>query len=183
MARIPLQNPASATGSNKQIFDHLQKALGVVPNLSKALGNSPAALQAFAGFNGALAGAKLSGTTRELIALLTAEENSCNYCLSAHTVLGKGAGATQEQIDAARQGKSSDPKTAGALNFAKALLETRGGVSQGDVDAARRVGLSDAELTEVVAVVSLNIFTNFTNRAFDVDIDFPLVEAGVEARA
>ncbi len=177
MARLAIQNPQSATGSNKEIFDFLQKNLGVVPNMTKVMGNSPAVLQAFAQFNGAMGGAKLDAKVREAIALLTAERNTCTYCLSAHSVLGKLAGLTPEQIGEARNGAAGDTKTAGALAFARALLDARGAVTDADVASARRAGLDDAELAEVVGAVALNVFTNYFNRAFAVDVDFPRVEA------
>ncbi len=177
MARLPIQNVETATGSNKDIFTAFHKALGVVPNLAKVMANSPAVLQAYAQFSGALGKATLSPKIREQIALLTAETNACNYCLSAHTALGKLAGLNQAQIDAARDAGSSDPKTQAALTFAQSVINRRGGVGDRDVTAVRAAGYSDAEIAEIVATVALNVFTNFFNRAFDVDVDFPLVEA------
>lgn len=177
MARLPILNPQSATGSNKDIFDFLQTNLGIVPNMTKVMGNSPAVLQAFAQFNGAMGGAKLNAKTRESIALLTAEHNTCTYCLSAHTALGKMAGLTQDQMNGARHGESGDPKTLAALTFAQAVLDSRGGVTEQNVADARRAGLGDSELAEVVGAVALNVFTNYFNRAFAVDVDFPRVEA------
>lgn len=177
MARLPIQNPQTATGSNKEIFDFLQKALGTVPNMAKVMGNSPALLQGFAGLNGALGHAKLSGTIRESIAMLVAEQNHCTYCLSAHTVLGGMAGLKPDQIVGARTGASNEPRTRAALAFAKAVLTTSGGVSDSDFASVRAAGFSDAEIAEIVGVVALNVLTNFFNRAFDVDVDFPHVQA------
>jgi uncharacterized peroxidase-related enzyme len=177
MARLPIQDTQTATGSNKEIFDFLQKNLGIVPNMTKVMANSPAVLQGFAQFNGAMGSAKLNGKIREQIALLTAENNSCTYCLSAHSALGKMAGLTQDQMDGARHGESSDAKTLAALTFARAVLSNNGGVSDGDFQAVRQAGFSDAEIAEIVGAVALNVFTNFFNRAFAVDVDFPRVEA------
>jgi uncharacterized peroxidase-related enzyme len=177
MARIPLQNPQTATGANKDIYDFLQKHLGIVPNMTRAMGNSPAVLQAFAQFNGAMGAAKLPARTREQIALVTAELNSCTYCLSAHTALGKAAGLNQSQIDGARHGEADDARTRAALMFARSVVEARGGVSDADFQAVRQAGFSDGEIAEIVAAVALNVFTNFFNRAFAVDVDFPRVDA------
>ena len=183
MARLPIQNVESATGSNKDIFAALQKGLGMVPNMTKVMANSPAVLQAFAQFNGALGTAKLSGQIREQIALLTAEHNSCTYCLSAHTALGKMVGLNQSQIDGARHRESSDPRTLAALTFAQAVIDQKGGIADSDFQAVRSAGFSDAEIAEIVAAVALNVFTNFFNRAFNVDVDFPRVEAHNHAAA
>lgn len=183
MARLPIQNPQTATGSNKEIFDFLQKHLGIVPNMTRVMGNSPAVLQAFAQFNGAMGASKLSAKIRESIALLTAEINACTYCLSAHTALGKVAGLSQNQIDGARHGESGDPRTLAALTFAQAVLTGRGGVSDRDFQAVRQAGYSDEEIAEIVGAVALNVFTNYFNRAFAVDVDFPRVEAHNHAAA
>lgn len=183
MARLPILDPKAATGSNREIFDTLQKNLGVVPNMTRVMGNSPAVLQAFAQFNGALASTKLGAPIREQIALLTAESNSCGYCLSAHSAIGKMLGLKPGQIEDARLGESADPKTAAALRFARAVIDTRGGVSDGEIAAARAAGFSDAELAEIVGAVALNTFTNYFNRAFDVDIDFPVVHPRVAESA
>lgn len=177
MARLPIHAVETASGSTKDTFAALQKALNTVPNMAKVMANSPAVLQAWAQFNGALGGAKLSPQIREQIALLTAESNACAYCLSAHSVLGKLVGLNQGQIDGARHRQSADPKTAAALTFAQAVIDRRGGVGESDVKAVRTAGFSDAEIAEIVATVALNVFTNLFNRAFDVDIDFPLVQA------
>lgn len=183
MSRLPIQDTQTATGSNKEIFDQFQKALGVVPNLVKVMANSPQVLKSYAQFNGALSTGKLSGAIREQIALLTAEANSCTYCLSAHTALGKMVGLNQSQIDAARNAEAADARTQAALTFAQAVLANRGGVGQADIDAVRAAGFSDAELAEIVGAVALNVLTNYFNRAFDVDVDFPRVEPRQTAAA
>ncbi len=183
MSRLPIQSVESATGSNKDIFAALQKGLGMVPNMAKVMANSPAVLQSWAQFNGALGTAKLSPQIREQIALLTAEANACTYCLSAHSALGKMVGLSQAQIDGARNRESSDPRTAAALKFARSVIDLRGGVGVSDISAVRAAGFSDAEIAEIVGAVALNVFTNFFNRAFDVDVDFPRVEAHEHASA
>lgn len=177
MARLPIQNVESATGSTKQIFTALQSKLGMVPNMTKVMANSPAVLQAYAQFSGALSGSTLSAQLREQIALLTAEANACTYCLSAHSALGKMVGLNQAQIEGARNRESADPRSFAALKFAQSIIDLRGGVGESDIKAVRAAGFSDAEIAEIVAAVALNIFTNFFNRAFDVDVDFPRVEA------
>ena len=183
MARLPIQSVESATGSNKDTFAAFQKALGMVPNMIRVMGNSPAVLQSYAQFSGAMGTAKLSAKIREQIALLTAQSNACSYCLSAHSALGKMVGLNQAQIDGARRLESDDPRTFAALKFAQAVIDLRGGVGPSDIKAVRAAGFTDAEIAEIVASVALNFFTNFFNRAFDVDVDFPRVEAEMLAAA
>lgn len=177
MARLPTVDPAQATGSTKDIFTALHKGLGMVPNMTRVMANSPAVLAAFAQFNGALAGARLGGKVREMIALLSAEYNGCDYCLSAHTALGKAQGLSQSQLDGARHAEAGEPRSLAILQFALAVLRQRGAVTETHIAEARKAGLSDSELAEIVATVALNLFTNYFNRAFAVDVDFPLVTA------
>jgi alkylhydroperoxidase family enzyme len=92
-------------------------------------------------------------------------------------------GLNQAQIDGARHLESSDPRTLAALTFAQSVIDRRGGVGESDIKAVRTAGFSDAEIAEIVAAVALNFFTNFFNRAFDVDVDFPRVEAHNHAAA
>lgn len=148
----------------------------MVPNMAGVMANSPAVLASWIQFNTALGEGELAASTRERIALLTAETNECAYCLSAHTALGRMARLGADEIESARDGMSSDPEALAALTFARRVLETRGGIDASDIDRVRDAGFTDAQITEIVGAVALNLFTNVFNRAFDVEIDFPRVE-------
>jgi uncharacterized peroxidase-related enzyme len=175
MSRLQAVNPSTATGKAKDLLDAVKRKLGLVPNMTKVMAASPAVLEAYLGFSGALAGGLLDAKTREQLALLTAQENHCNYCLSAHTALGKMVGLNHEQIVASREGHGSSPKTTAALAFAKRVLETKGQIGEDDLAAVRGAGFSEGEIAEIIAHVALNVFTNYFNVATDVDIDFPKV--------
>ena len=49
--------------------------------------------------------------------MAVADRNACEYCLAAHTALGRKAGATAEEMAAAQVGESNDPATAAALRI------------------------------------------------------------------
>jgi hypothetical protein len=55
------------------------------------------------------------------------------------------------------------------------VVDTKGQVGDGDVAAAHAAGLTDVQLADIVGHVALNVLTNYFNRAFDVDIDVPVV--------
>lgn len=176
MARIPAIDPTTATGSVKPLLNAVESALGVVPNMARGLGNSPAALKGYLELNKALAGGSLGAPLREQIALTVAEANGCDYCLAAHTALGKAAGLNDDDVRAARQGIASDSRSAAALRLATVLVEGRGLVSNAQLHHVRAAGLSEAEITEIVAEVALNILTNYFNILADTEVDFPPVE-------
>ena len=176
MSRIELVNPESTKGETKEIFGQINKAFGTTPNMFKAIGNSPAALQMMWSAFGALGKGKIDAKLGEQIAVAVANENHCQYCLSAHTVLGKNAGVSTETLAQAQVGKSTDPKTQAALDFALKLVRQKGKVTEDDVKTLRKAGYYDEEVTEILAHTVLNIFTNYTNIAFDIPVDFPKVD-------
>lgn len=175
MSRIQPLDVATATGKAAELFEASKKKLGVVPNMFRTMANSPAVLEAYFGFSGALAHGSLSGKIREQIALVVGQENACGYCVSAHTVLGKGAGLSDADALSARKGQATDPKTAAILTLARKINAERGHASDADLSAARAAGVTDGEIGEVVANVALNIFTNYFNHVADPVIDFPQV--------
>ena len=178
MNRITQLDPATATGKTKQLFDGVQAKLGIVPNLFRVLGNSPAALEGYLNFSGALAGGALDVRVREQIALAVAEGNLCSYCLSAHTFIGIKAGLTDKEIADARQTNAASDKTAAVLKLALTILVQRGEISDSALKSARAAGLTDGEIVETVANVAVNIFTNYINHVARTVVDFPEVQPG-----
>ncbi len=179
MNRITQLDPASATGKSKQLFDGVQAKLGIVPNLFRVFGNSPAALEGYLNFSGALAGGALSAKVREQIALAVAEINYCGYCLSAHTYIGGKVGLSEIEIADARQVSATDEHTAAILNLARSIVVQRGELSEAEFKAARAAKLTDAEIVETTANVALNILTNYVNHVAQTVVDFPEVKPGV----
>jgi uncharacterized peroxidase-related enzyme len=177
MSRINPINQENANPNALEIVTAVKKALGIVPNMVATMAQSPAVASAWVGFNHALAQGSLSAQSRERIALVVAEENSCSYCLAAHTFLGGKAGLSEQEILDNRRGASDEPKVAAALAFARKLVRNRGQVTDSDVAALREHGFTDEEIAEIIANVALNIFTNYFNVAADVEIDFPLAPA------
>jgi uncharacterized peroxidase-related enzyme len=177
MSRILAIDPAHADAKAKPLLDAVQKSLGLTPNLFRVAAQSPAALEALLGFNGALAKGALKGKVRESISLAVAQANACDYCLSAHTAIGKGAGLTDADVAAAREGHATDAKTDAIVGFARSLIASRGHATDAELAGLRAAGLTDGEIIEVVANTVVNIFTNYLNHVAGTDIDFPVVHS------
>ena len=175
MARIPTIDVEKADPKAKELMEGINKKLGTVPNIFKTFAHSPAVLEAYLNFSGALAGTKLSAKHREQIALAMAGKNTCDYCASAHTVLGAKAGLEEAEIKQNLEAKASDAKSQAILDFVAHVVEKRGKVSDAEVEALRKAGLGEDEIVEVVATISLNMFTNYFNHIADTEIDFPVV--------
>jgi uncharacterized peroxidase-related enzyme len=158
MTRIAALTIDQATPAAQTLLTGAKAKLGMVPNLFSTLAHSPAALAGYLQLNDALQQGALSAKDREIVSIAAAQFNGCGYCLSAHTLMGKGAGLPADAIAAARQGQGS---AVAALTHQ--VLRARGQISDGELAAARDAGLSDAQITEVVAAVALNVLTNYFN--------------------
>ena len=180
MTRVQLIDPANTTAGRAASLAQIQAAFGATPNMFRAVANSPAALASMWGAFGALGKGTIGARLGEQIAVAVAELNRCDYCLAAHTALGKGAGLSAQELAAAQGAKSGDPKTAAALAFASEVVKLRGQVGADAVARLRDAGYGDEQIVEILAHVALNIFTNYVNVVFDVPLDFapvPLLAA------
>ena len=181
MSRIKIVTNEAANSEQKALFDAIQGKLGMVPNFLRILGNSPVALNAFLGLYGVAGAGSLDPLTRERIALAVAEQNACQYCVSAHTAIGANAGLSGAEMQANRAGTSQDAKAAAAVKFARALVEHKGGVSTEEISEVRNAGYSDADLAEIIMHVGMNLITNIVGKASRVEIDFPQVKLNTAA--
>ncbi|MGN7916553.1 MULTISPECIES: carboxymuconolactone decarboxylase family protein [Lysobacter] len=175
MSRIAVIDRNTADTEQQQLLDAIQRELGTVPNFLKVFANSPAALRAFLGLHGIAKEGSLDLQTRERIALALAQQNACEYCLSAHTALGRNAGLNGDEIAANRAGGSQDAKAAIAVKFARSLVEHQGEVTSAEIVEVREAGFSDADIVEIITHVGMNLLTNILGKASRVEIDFPKV--------
>ena len=175
MSRLVAVQPDQATGQAKELLDAVKAKFKVVPNLTRVMANSPAVLDGYLSFSGALAAGVLDAKLRELIAVEVAEQNSCQYCLSAHTAIGKMTGLSEAELEMARRAGSASPDIAAALRFAKQLVASKGQISEAEWGAVRQAGYTDAAIAEIIAHTALNIFTNYFNNAAGVELDFPKI--------
>lgn len=173
MPRIQPVNKATADSTTTKILDTVQKKMGMVPNIIGTMANSPAVANAYLGFSQSLSAGSLTPRVREQIALVVGETNSCGYCVAAHTAIGKGAGLSEPETILARQAAPADAKERAAIEFARKIVIERGHVSDQDVQAVSDAGYDAGEISEIVANVALNVFTNYFNHVAETEIDFP----------
>jgi len=177
MSRLRQITDGDASDRARPLLDAVKHRLGLVPNMTRAMVNSPAALDGYLQFSGALARGTLPAKVREQISLAVAQANGCDYCLAAHTTVGKAIGLTPDQVRDARLGGAVDTRTDALLKFARRVVETRGKVADADLAAVRAAGWDDGAVAEVVAHVALSLFTNYFNNVAGTDLDFPKAPA------
>ncbi len=183
MSRIPPVDPAVAEGKLRELFAAIEQSLGAVPNLYRVIARSPATLEGALAHAGALARGRLRPRLREQIAIAVAQENGCDYCLSAHTALGRGLRVPDADLVLARQARASDPRDDAALRFVQRVVERRGRVDDADLEQVRSAGFDDGQIVELVANTALSVFTNYLNQVAETEIDFPVVRANAPKAA
>lgn len=173
MTRLKALNPETSSGKSKELFNGIQSNLGMIPNMMRTMGASPAVLEGYLSLSGALSKGNLGASLGELIAIVVAQNNSCDYCLSAHTFIGKNLVKIDDtEVEAAKQSNNKDEKIKTALNFAEKLVVNQGKVNDFDVELVLNAGYSEGDVGEIIAHVALNIFTNYFNNTANTENDF-----------
>lgn len=175
MPRIQPVPRETANPELAQIYDGVKAKIGMLPNLFTTFGNSPTVLKAYLALGDALGSGRLTAVQREIVSLSVGQANACQYCLSAHTLMGKGAGLSDAGVQDARQGKAADPVDNAVAELARKIAVQKGQLSDQDLSDARAAGLDDGLIIELIANVALNTLTNYTNHIAQTTVDFPVV--------
>lgn len=159
--------------NNQVIFDNLQKGLGFVPNLYAYFAKNETALGDYLALQNRKS--TLKGKEREIINLVTSQINGCRYCQSAHTILGKMNGFSEEQILEIRKGTASfDPKLDALARFTAAVVTKRGKVSEEEKEFFFGAGYNEANFVDVMIVIGDKTISNYIHNITGLTIDFPL---------
>lgn len=183
MTKIELLAEEQASPASRALYALLKKKVGRVPNVYQVYGHSPAALKANLLFDEELSKGILSGREVEIVALVVSQFNECEYCLAAHTALGKMHGMTEAQTLEVRKGVYASEKERTLIDFTRAVLEKKGRISEADLQAFLQAGYENAAVVEVTGQIAKNFFNNYTNHMAATPVDFPpapnLVEEAV----
>jgi uncharacterized peroxidase-related enzyme len=176
MSRIGTVVSSNVDAKVATTLSQVKASLGMVPNLFATLAHAPVALDGYLSLSQTLSRGRLSARQREILALAVSQENECQYCLSAHTAMAKAASVSEADAMKARGGDGEDTLECALASFAKKIVRQRGHVSDEDIENARKAGIDDGLMMEVVAAVALNTLTNYANELAGTEIDFPVVQ-------
>ena len=162
--------------NNQAIFDNLKSKVGFVPNLYAAYAHSDTALGDYLAFQNRKT--SLSGKEKEIVNLVTSQVNNCEYCLAAHTAIGKMNGFNDDQILEIRGGSASFNEKFDALaKFVKDATENRSHPSQEAIDNLFAAGYTEENLVDIIIVIGDKTVSNFIHGATQVPVDFPAAPA------
>jgi AhpD family alkylhydroperoxidase len=158
-------------------FDMLNKSIGKVPNLYATIGYSANALNSYMAYVQAQAKGSFHHKDREAIYLIVSQLNGCEYCLASHTQSAIKAGWTEEETLQLRAGKSSDQKWIAIYRFIESVIQNKGQVSDEILKAFYDQDYKEKAVMDLMVLINVMSFTNYTYRLVQVPIDFPLAKA------
>ena len=175
MSTFNVPTRAEVTPSNQAIFDNLEKGLGFVPNLFATYAHSENALGNYLTLSGAKT--SLNAKQKEVVNLAVSQVNGCNYCLAAHTAIGKLNGFTDSQILELRAGEASfDAKLDALARLARNITENRGATDQEVVANFFTAGWTKENLIDTIVLVGDKTISNYLHRTTEVPVDFPAAQ-------
>lgn len=176
MKKLSVLTKEQAPAQSRDIFEGIEKAVGILPNIYAVIGNSANALGSYLAFSEAQKNGSFNTKEREAVFLAVSEENGCNYCLSAHTTIAKMNGFSEEETLALRAGNHNDYKLNALVSLAKSIVATRGKAEEIKVKEFFEAGYDEKALVDLVALVVDKTFTNYIGRIAKPDIDFPIAK-------
>lgn len=167
-----VHTPESSTGRRKAALERAQEAFGIIPNLLGLLAESPPVLEAYMDITAKLSQTTLTPEEQQIMFLVVSRENSCSYCIAAHTGGAKGAKVSDEVIEAVRNKKPvKDPRLAALVRFTEQVLSERGHVAPEELDAFINAGYTKANVLDVLLAVAAKVITTYADPIVDAEID------------
>jgi len=169
---LKLHNQDTAPDDSKTVLAKVSRANGFIPNMFRALANSPSTLNGFAAFLDANDGGTLSPAERQIVQLTASIENQGEYCVAGHSTFAEKIGMPREIIVAIRDGRQlGDERYQALADFTRALVRNRGHVTEADVTAFEASGFRTEQMFEVIAGIALKTITNFVGSVFNLPLD------------
>ncbi len=168
---VPQREEVSA--NNQVLFDNLKNKLSFVPNLYAVMAYSENGLGNYLQFQGGKT--SLNNKEKEAVNLVVSQVNGCRYCQSAHTVVGKMNGFSDEQILEIRGGSASfHPKLDALVRLTREISESKGKPSEAALNAFFAAGYNKGSLVDVIIAIADKVVMNYLHNITQVPIDFPV---------
>ncbi len=171
MSRFQIHDDLTAPQGSVPVLRGALASGGQLPNFLGVLAGSPATLRAYAKFRSELRHGRLTLPTLERISLAIAEHYQSAPGIAMHSRAARNAGLALDEVAAARDFNSKDPRQAALLRYLRALVEDQGHAPMHLHEEAREAGWGDEEILEAIAAVSLESFTAMVNVAGEIPVD------------
>ena len=161
--RFPIHTPETATGKAAELLGDIVTRNGSAGAMVRTMAGSPSVLGGYLELSRAMKRSRLDRAISERISLAVQARLGCGLCLRAHTAGARAAGVSDDEIERAKQGTSSDPTIAALVAFGRRVHTDPASIGDGDVEELRRLGYRDRDVLDVVGLVALNVLTGGFN--------------------
>ncbi len=171
---LPFKTVDDAPGNASELLKSAQKNLGFIPNMYRAMANSPALFDTYThGYQLFRSESGFSPAEQEVIFLAISRENGCNYCVAAHSFIAdKMSNVPKSVTDAIRDGSTIlEPKLAQLASFSQKMVSKRGLPTQDDVEDFLAAGYTQINILEIILAISVKTISNYTNHLFHTELD------------
>jgi uncharacterized peroxidase-related enzyme len=176
MARLPIITYEKADQDTKTTYDAIASKFGMVPNIFKGMANSSVTLNAYLKLDEMITGGNFSPLEQDIVRIVVSQANGCDYCVAAHTMGLSSKGMNTKEILNIRKGAASDAKHKALADFTLKVLETKGFVSDDDLESFKKAGFTDTHAAEVTVIIAQKTLSNFFNHINDTDLDLPAAQ-------
>lgn len=173
MSKFEFHTPATAPEAARPLLEKVAKQFGLVPGLLGGLANSPSALEGYLTLAGIFERSSLTRVEQQVVALAVSVENSCEFCVSAHSFIARNLAKVDPDIVDALRSRStlSDPRLDALATFVRQVVVQRGWVDERDLETFEDAGFDRAQALDVVLGVSFKTLSNYANHILKTPVD------------
>ncbi len=176
ISQLPMLEEQEATGEVAQVFDDIKREVNIpfIPNFFRTLATSPPALAGT--WNAELKihmQTTLPMSLKTMILFSIAAARQCKYCSALHEVTCRTLGIDEETLGALVKDLDTlaPRRVQEIIKFALKCAENSSSLTEADYDHVREQGVSDEELTEIIALSALGVYLVILAGGLKVEVD------------
>ncbi|MDF0751525.1 carboxymuconolactone decarboxylase family protein [Marinobacter sp. 71-i] len=174
MKRFTLHDAHSAPEGSRHLLEKSQKGFGMIPSLHAVMAESPQVLEGYQKLHALVLESSFDNEEKTVVWQTISVENSCHYCVPAHTGIAKMMEVPDNIINALRDETPLPSDKLEALRtFTLAVMRKHGNVDREDLDAFLGAGYNNRQVLEVILVLSQKVMSNYINHIAETPVDEP----------
>jgi len=164
MSEFTLYRQETTTGETKDLLAGIERGYGFVPNLFAYMAEAPTTIKAYLELSQLISKGTLSAAQQQVVMLAVSVENCCVFCIAAHRAIGKMNHANQQTLDALNSGTTIiDDSDRALVSYVRMVVKQRGFMAKEDMQSFIDAGFTQAQILEVVLIVSFKTLSNYIN--------------------
>lgn len=164
----------TADARARVLLEGAQKQMGAIPNMYANMANFSAMFEIYSsGYGLFRAEGGFTPAEQEVVFLTISKENTCAYCLAAHSVVADMKSKVPVGVtDAIRNGTEIPDDTLKALSlFTAVMVNKKGRPSVADVAAFLSAGFTEQHILSIILAIAVKTISNYSNHIFHTPVD------------